>query len=487
MNIHHFRTAGLAALLGAATASAAQAKNLTETETPLSEIVPTTAATNDSEAQGYAATGGAYETKPGSSRLAEELRAIRLDWYTQFGLDMTLQHPYGSPEGSTFTEGRTQGIVVAAGRWFTPGVGLRFRTNWENGFPPLSNKKATWLNFVDTTQPNAEHGGYLTVVGDIQFDLLGLFGPDRPDRRWRLEVFPRAGVAYNFGLKKGAPILGVGGGLGYRLNDRCSLFAEAAYESVASGFNGRSTDVGTGANGYVDFLVGVQLDLGHQSRDEGHGFTRAGRPRRLASWTEGWFVEAGLDMTNHLPYGVPKDHAFAKGRTHGVAVGLGKRFSPEIAIRARVDWENGLPFLGNNKLEWVAPVDEATLLSTNEDGGGCLFPYADVLVSLPALFANRDAERRWDVLFIPRMGLGINVATGSWSPLLGLGLGASYRVAPRVDLYADYVYEAITTDFVLGEEGKHNGVPGAGTGMLVPAGHNKMLPLNVGVRIRLGK
>lgn len=409
------------------------------------------------------------------------------NWYAQFGLDLTLQDPYGTPEGSTFKEGRTQGIVVSAGRWFTPGLGMRFRTNWENGFPPLSNKKATWLNFLDPSAPNAEHGGYLTVTGDIQLDLLRIFGPEHPDRRWRLEVFPRAGVAYNFGLKKGAPILGVGGGLNYRLNGRCSLFGEAAYEMVASGFNGRSTDVGTGANGYFDFLLGVQLDLGRQSRGEGHGLARADGRRRLASWAEGWFVEAGLDMTNHLPYGVQKGGGFNKGRTHGVAVGLGKRFSPEIALRARVNWENGLPLMANNKLEWVSPVDPDTHLSTNGDNGGCVFPYIDALVSLPALFAAHDATRRWDVQFIPRMGLGINVASGSWSPLLGMGLGASYRVAPRVDLYADYMYEAITTDFVLGEEGKHNGVPGAGTGMLVPAGHNKMLPLNVGVRIRLGK
>lgn len=397
----------------------------------------------------------------------------RDNWYVQAALDLTLQHPYGSPEGSMLQEGRTGGIVVAAGRWFTPGLGMRFRTNWENGVPPLSNKKATWLNFVAPSAPNAEHGGYLTVVGDIQFDLLGLFGRECPDRRWSLEVFPRAGVAYNFGLEKGAPILGVGGGLGYRLTPRTSLFAEAAFEMVASGFNGRMTDVGTGANGYLDFLVGVQYDLGRKSH-EGRTY------RDVAKWREGWFVEGGLGMTNHLPYGVPKEGAFAKGRTHGVSVALGKRFSPEIALRARLDWANGLSFLGNNKLEWVGPVDPQTHLSTNRDGGGCLFPSVDALVSLPTFFAGPDDERRWDVQFIPRMGLGINCATDSWSPLLGLGLGASYRVAPRVDLYADYVYEAITTDFV-------REVPGAGTGMKVPVGHNKMLPLNVGVRIELGK
>lgn len=425
------------------------------------------------KALGLSALIGLAGASPAVAQDSLRVASPRDNWYVQAALDLTLQHPYGSPEGSMLKEGRTGGIVVAAGRWFTPGVGMRFRTNWENGFPPLSNKKATWLNFVDPSVPNAEHGGYITVVGDIQFDLLRLFGRKGAESRWSLEVFPRAGVAYNFCLKKGAPILGGGGGLGYRLTPRTSLFAEAAFEMVASGFNGRMTDVGTGANGYLDFLLGVQYDLVRSNQNGGtHG--------DVASWREGWFVEAGLGMTNHLPYGVPKSGAFAKGRTHGINVALGKRFSPEIALRARLDWQNGISFLGNNKLEWVGPVDPQTLLSTNADGGGCLFPYVDAMVSLPAFFAGHDAARRWDVQVIPRMGLGINCATGSWSPLLGLGLGGSYRVAPRVDLYADYVYETITTDFV-------RDIPSAGTGMLVPSGHNKMLPLNVGVRIRLEK
>lgn len=199
----------------------------------------------------------------------------------------------------------------------------------------------------------------------------------------------------------------------------------------------------------------------------------------LASLRQGWFVEAGLDMTNHLPYGLPRDGAFAKGRTHGINVGFGKRFSPDIALRARFEWENGFSLFRNKRLEWVGPVDKSTLLSTNMDGGGCFFPYVDVLVSLPSLIAGHDAARRWDVQFAPRMGLGGNLATDSWSPLLGLGLGANYRVARHAEVYADFVYEAITTDFV-------RDIPGAGTGMKVPIGHNKMLALNAGIRFNLG-
>lgn len=189
------------------------------------------------------------------------LASPRDNWYVQLGLDMTLQDPYGTPEGSTFTDGRTGGIDVAVGRWFTPAIGLRARANWENGFAPLSSKKATWLNFMEPDRLNAEHGGYVSVVGDVQLDLMGLFAPYREDRFWRCQVFPRAGLVYNCGLQKGSPLIGAGVGNTFRLNRRCTVFFDVAYQMVSSGFNGRWTDVGTGRNAYLDATLGIQLNL----------------------------------------------------------------------------------------------------------------------------------------------------------------------------------------------------------------------------------
>lgn len=184
-------------------------------------------------------------------------------WYVQAGLDMTLQNPYGSPEGSTFREGRTQGIVVGLGRWFTPAIGLRGRINWENGFPPLSNRKATWLNFLDESKGlNADHGGYISVVGDVQLDIQGIIWPDRDDLFWHCQVFPRAGFVYNCGLHKGSPLIGAGIGNTFRLNRRCKIFLDVAYQMVSSGFNGQWTDLGSGANAYLDITAGIQINLG---------------------------------------------------------------------------------------------------------------------------------------------------------------------------------------------------------------------------------
>lgn len=205
------------------------------------------------------------------------------NWYVQVGIDMSLQHPYGigltttnsvsGKKENIFNAGRTQGIVVAAGRWFTPALGLRGRVNWENGFVPFGNKKATWLNFMNPAFPhggevNAEHGGYMSVVGDVQFDIHGMFCPYREDRLWNLQIFPRGGLVYNIALHKGSPLIGAGIGNTFRINPRCSIFFDVAYQMVSSGFNGKGTGVGSGANGYFDATLGVQMNLGRS------GFSR---------------------------------------------------------------------------------------------------------------------------------------------------------------------------------------------------------------------
>lgn len=209
-----------------------------------------------------------------------------------------------------------------------------------------------------------------------------------------------------------------------------------------------------------------------------NGASSAQPVKNSYSLREGWGVEAAVDMSNMLPYGLKASETFPKGRTHGISVGLTKRFSPEITIRARLNWENGIGLFRNKRLEWVVPLDPVTHLSTNMDEGGCVFPYMDVLVSLPNFFGGYNPERRWDVQIIPRAGMVINRHNNSLSPLLGMGCGFDYRLTRRVYAFTDFTYEATTTDFVIG-------IPGAGTGMMVPTGHNKILALHAGVRIGL--
>lgn len=199
------------------------------------------------------------------------------------------------------------------------------------------------------------------------------------------------------------------------------------------------------------------------------------------SLREGWFVEAGLDMTVLNPYSKKFRQTFTKGRTEGISAAVGKRFSPEVALRFRMNWENGLPIFRNNKLEWIPPVDpDNHFLSTNMDEGGALFLYMDVPISLPNLIKGYRPERSWDVLLAPRAGLGSNVAKSSWSPYVGLGAGFTYDFNSRVGLYTDLTYAGITSEFF-------GGVPNATTGMSVSTGFNGIISLHAGVRVHLGK
>ena len=67
------------------------------------------------------------------------------NWYLQTGLDMSLQNPYGYSFSDVFPNGKTFGVDVALGKWFTPEVGVRAKVNWENGIGLFRNDHANWL------------------------------------------------------------------------------------------------------------------------------------------------------------------------------------------------------------------------------------------------------------------------------------------------------------------------------------------------------
>lgn len=202
---------------------------------------------------------------------------------------------------------------------------------------------------------------------------------------------------------------------------------------------------------------------------------------RCFSLKEGWFLEAGLDMNMYNPYGLPFSEVFPKGRSHGIDVAFGKYFTPGIGVRARLNWENGLPLFENKRLEWLSPVGPNGL---NMDAGGCVWAYLDVLMSIPALCSYPAHNRRWDVLLIPRAGIGTNCYLGSLSPIVGMGTGFTYRLSRRIKLYADLSYQGITSEF-FGDSAGNEHV--SGTGMEVPTGFNGILTLQAGVQVNIGR
>lgn len=200
-----------------------------------------------------------------------EIPSFWSNWYVQTGLDMSLQNPYGCNFSKVFPNGKSFGLDIAAGKWFTPELSLRGKFNWENGVGLFRNNHANWLAPFHQGGKNMDQGGYITVVGDIQFDINNLFIGYNVKRIWNIQIYPRAGIAYNFGSAKGAILLGAGIGNTFRINDNMKIYFDIDYQMVGSGFVGsgvKNTGTGSNSNGFFDMNVGVQFNIGR------HGFKR---------------------------------------------------------------------------------------------------------------------------------------------------------------------------------------------------------------------
>ena len=436
----------------------------------------------------------------------EEPRTVRTngfwqDWFVQAGLDMTLQNPYGYDFSKVFPNGKSFGLDVAAGKWFSHQVGYRVKFNWENRLPLLKNDHANWLAPFDQPGVNRDKGGYIALYADALMNLHNLFGAYRADRTWNASLYPRIGVNYNFGVSKGALLAGVGFLNTYRLSDRWSLYGDIAYIMTGSGFVGsekvEGTGTGSNSNGYLTIGLGVQVALGKthspvQTAQQGQSplceITNAlvqttptppnlgGEDESAGVLTNGiwdnWFVQVGLDMSLMNPYGCNFSKVIPKGMTFGLNGALGKWFTPEFALRARVQWENGL--IPNNGVEWLPPADDP---KQNYKKGGLATIAFDAMLNLTNVAAGYDPERKWHTTGYVRAGIITQFVVGSASPLAGAGLEETYRLNDRLSLFGALGYQVSTS------EGLGYGM----TGMDVAAGSNGFFDIDFGIRYDLGR
>lgn len=390
------------------------------------------------------------------------------DWYVQMGLDMSLQNPYGYNFAHVFPNGKTFGVDVALGKWFSPQVGLRGKLNWENGLPLLENGHANWVAPFYQPGVNRDKGGYLALYGDVLLNLHNFFGTYKADRTWNLSVYPRIGVNYNLGVDKGALLAGAGILNTYRLNDRWQLYADVSYMMTGSGFVGsekvEATGTGSNSNGYFSVGVGAQVAIGQQVVGEGRG-------RQVDSFWDNWFVQAGVDMSLMNPYGCNFSKVFPKGQTFGVNGAIGKWFTPELALRARLQWENGL--VENRRVEWVPPVNDPR---SNYKEHGIVVMSMDAVLDLTNIIGGYTPDRTWHTAAFARAGLIQQQAIGSASPLMGLGVEETYRLNDRLSLFGSVGYQVTTSES-----------SGGLTGMQVAAGSNGFFDIDLGVVVSLGR
>lgn len=390
------------------------------------------------------------------------------DCFVQAGLDMTLQNPYGYSFRDVFPNGKSFGMEVAVGKWFAPAIGLRGKFNWENALPLLKNDKANWLAPFYHPGVNRDRGGYVAAYGDVLLNVHGLLLPYRDERAWELSVYPRVGLNYNFGVSKGSLAVGIGVLNTYRLSPRWSLYADVAYMMSGSGFVGseniKPTGTGSNSNGYLTVGIGAQFNVTRSHTTERSVETR--------SFWNNWFAQLAPDMTLMNPYGHNFfGHALSRGRTHGITAGLGKWFTPEIALRGRVQWDNGL--IENSRLQWVPPVDDP---SQNFDGHGFIVLSLDALLNLTNIFAGYQPDKLWHTSVYGRAGLMRHFKIGSYSPVLGIGVEQSYRLSDRWSLYGSAGYQVTTSEGSYGL-----------TGMSVSTGSNGFFDFELGVSVDIGQ
>ena len=411
------------------------------------------------------------------------------NWFVQFGLDMTLQNPYGYDFSKVFPNGKSFGLDLAVGKWFSHQVGVRGKFNWENKLPLLKNDHANWLAPFDQPEVNREKGGYIALYGDVLFNLHNLFGTYRADRTWNLSLYPRIGVNYNFGVKKGALNAGIGMLNTYRINDRWSVYGDIAYIMTGSGFVGKEKVKGTGtgsnSNGYLTIGIGAQVELGKINKEGRYAQNHSKSDSKLNKnqgseeggvltngiW-DNWFVQVGMDMSLMNPYGCNFSKVIPKGMVFGLNGAMGKWFTPEFGLKARVQWDNGL--IPNNGLEWVPPVEDP---KKNYKKGGLAAVSLDAMLNLTNVIAGYNPERKWHTSAYLRAGIITQFVEGSGSPLGGLGLEETYRLNDRLSLFGAVGYQVSTSE----------GLGVSTTGMEVAAGTNGFFDIDFGIRYDLGR
>ena len=151
------------------------------------------------------------------------------NWFVQVGVGMSLLNPYGYNFTHVFPNGKSFGINMGLGKWFTPEIGLRGGFNWQNGI--VGNNHISWIDPED--KPGGNHDGD-----------------------------PRVGLNSNFESGSASPLIGLGIEQTYKINKRWGLYADFAYQVTTGEMMDNNTGNGSGSNGWFDINVGVQYELG---------------------------------------------------------------------------------------------------------------------------------------------------------------------------------------------------------------------------------
>ncbi len=197
---------------------------------------------------------------PTTSKYSVATNSFWSNWYVQVGVDMAVQNPYGANFlDDMWHSGRTYGLNLAVGKWFTPGIGVRVKANWENGAFPHAFRNQ---NHMAAVVPNCEDGGAGSIYFDTQFNLSNLICGYSDTRVWNLSVFPRAGVIRRFDDRCNAPLIGAGINSSWKISKLMNIYLEGAWNFTDSQYYPYAGKSKTATNGIITADLGVTFNLG---------------------------------------------------------------------------------------------------------------------------------------------------------------------------------------------------------------------------------
>ena len=164
---------------------------------------------------------------PTTNKYSVATNSFWSNWFVQAGVDMNVSsvYGYGSLLKKDWHDGRTYGLDLAVGKWFTPGIGTRLKLNWENGafHHAFRNADHVWET------PNGCKGGFAAVYFDTEFNLSNLVCGFNESRVWNLIAFPRMGVLRSFARDSYSPVLGLGFESAWKVSKRVGVYLDVTY------------------------------------------------------------------------------------------------------------------------------------------------------------------------------------------------------------------------------------------------------------------
>jgi len=180
------------------------------------------------------------------------------NWFAQVGGGMGIAHKNGNTFSDAMDYGRTYGIALSVGKWFTPGYAMRITLDWQafGGLDDVETK-------VGLYELHKKDKNYGSLVYENLFNMSNLLFGYNENRFWNVSLIPRAGVVRNFHLNTYTPMLGVGAQSMWRFSNELGVYLEGSFNCTTDAFMDNQTgSYANGAERFYDLKIGVCYNFG---------------------------------------------------------------------------------------------------------------------------------------------------------------------------------------------------------------------------------